>query len=136
MQSKLFNNNYRDAIVAVHRGTATIRQSGAKYSVSIRKVRNAIEDLEALNSKRVKNGMKALQENKNQRQVYRWASKYANANFVEPCTMFEKKEALLHDATGSSIKTLWDEYGVSKTAHNCNQKKLCGILGYQNMRQL
>mmetsp|Transcript_30584 Transcript_30584/g.37221 ORF Transcript_30584/g.37221 Transcript_30584/m.37221 type:complete len:156 (+) Transcript_30584:42-509(+) len=65
-------HNFRDAIIAVKTGKATIEEAASTYKSSLCKLKDS---LEILKDYETKNGV--LVQNENRHQLQRWASKYA-----------------------------------------------------------
>ena len=106
----------RDAIVACHLGVISEREAPQSYSVPTRALRNALMDLDAINTVRVFSGQQELVENDDRHQVYRWASNYAKATMHEERRNAKQEihDALLADVQGGmKVVDILEEYGLS-----------------------
>eukprot|EP00957_Ditylum_brightwellii_P033593 2546091-Ditylum_brightwellii.AAC.1 len=94
----------RDAIVDVYNGTCSEREASTQYDLNSRLIRTAIEALLECQSDRVMNERCMLTESSTSNQIYRWASKYANAAMTkQPYTHEELKKAAFCHITAASF---------------------------------
>jgi hypothetical protein len=129
--------DFRDAIVACHLGVLSEREAPQSYSVPTRALRNALMDLDAINTLRVGSAQQKLVENNDRHQVYRWASKYAQASMPEQDrnTKHELKEALLSDVKGlMKVVDILEEFGLSKTAYRRRVQRFLTELDITTMK--
>eukprot|EP00592_Proboscia_alata_P000646 CAMPEP_0194375644 /NCGR_PEP_ID=MMETSP0174-20130528/24193_1 /TAXON_ID=216777 /ORGANISM="Proboscia alata, Strain PI-D3" /LENGTH=500 /DNA_ID=CAMNT_0039155995 /DNA_START=279 /DNA_END=1781 /DNA_ORIENTATION=- len=124
-------DDFRDAIIATHLGKLNVKNSMQIYRVSPRHVRTALKGLSDINILRNNCGQLSLQENTERKQVFRWATKYANAKAVDGLmfTNWELKYLMKGVLTNEfSTKYGMEEYGVSRGSYYRYVKKLLSIL--------
>ena len=109
------------------------------FRVPIRKVRNALDDLEKVNLERFKNGLPKILQDDHYHQCFCWATAYAGATSVKLSLLKEKQDTLLANATNKhflNLKHTLQEKGVSTSAHFRHQKMLVKQMNFENMKAI
>jgi hypothetical protein len=133
-------DDFRDAIVAVHLEQVPLANVPAKFSVPTRQVRLAILDLDAINAIRIGSKQDALIEDGYQRQVFRWATKYAKARMPTDGsnhTEWELHKCILCDIKGQmKLKDAMEEFGISKATYKKYTDKVVDLLGFKSLKEV
>mmetsp|Transcript_30210 Transcript_30210/g.34421 ORF Transcript_30210/g.34421 Transcript_30210/m.34421 type:complete len:185 (-) Transcript_30210:872-1426(-) len=138
-QTKFCRDSYCDAIVHCYVKSCNINTAAAFHRVPARKLRNALMDLNDVNSEKNKHASLPLKEDQHYHQCFCWATKYTGASGINTATVVEKQEALLCDATQAhlvNMKHTLLEKGVSGPAHFRYQKKLAAVMCKKNMKKI
>jgi hypothetical protein len=80
LQNAYRPNDLRNAIVDCHLNDLSIRDAPAKYRVPSRVLRQSLNDLATICAIRIASGQIGLIEDDEQKQVYRWATKFTRAS--------------------------------------------------------
>ena len=110
---------FRDAIIDCYLKKATVRNVPHLYDVPKRQVMNALDQLSNINSICKQFGQSPLLKTSDHMQIFCWASKYAKANISDGSTDYKKCHSLLLDAQGMKLYDIYEEYGVTPSAHKC-----------------
>jgi hypothetical protein len=133
-------DDFRDAIVAVHLQQVLLVNVPAKFSVSTRQVRLAILDLDAINAIRMGSKQAALIQDSYQRQVFRWATKYAKARMPTDGsnhTEWELYKCILSDIKGQmKLKDAMEEFGITKATYKKYTDKVVDLLGFKSLKEV
>jgi hypothetical protein len=132
-------DDLRDALVACHSKEVSVRAAPNVYKVSSRQLRDALADLEAIGQIRMDSNQPPLMETENQKQVYRWATKYTKAccPHGSAFTAWELQQALLADIT-KTMKRIdaLAEYGISNVRYFAYMQKLLKSLDTETAKEL
>ena len=131
--------HFRDAIVQCYIGKLKLHECHKKYHIHSRKVRLAIEEIQAINNVRLASQQLQLQENSDRKQVYRWATKYTGAKVIdsksytiyELCQLF--KEVLNGETT---LRDAMEEYGIPKSSYYRYLKEILDFLKISTAKQV
>ena len=130
--------DFRNAIVALSLGVVSEREAPHAFNIPRRSLIKALLDLSEVNAVRVLSEQHALIENDKRNQVYRWASKYANADMLEidRMTKHEGITSLLADVKGElKLSYIIEEYGAKKSSHFRKLQKILKIVGINSIKQ-
>jgi hypothetical protein len=116
-----------------------IRDAPAKYRVPSRVLRQPLNNLATICAIRIALGQIGLIEDDEQKQVYRWATKFTRASSKngDLYTTCEIRAALRADITGSMTLTeAVEECGIPKLRHHKYIKMLLKSLGAPSAKKL
>ena len=117
---KVLPDDLRDSNLACHYGNISLKQVPVKYNLPSRSVREALDDLNAVNELIKWSDQKPLIQNAKRKQATKWASKYAKyeSKDRELYTEFELKISLLRYQLVISKWNLDSEYNVTMATND------------------
>ena len=116
-----------------------IRDAPAKYRVPSRVLRQPLNNLATICAIQIALGQISLIEDDEQKQVYRWATKFTRASSKngDLYSTWEIRAALRANITGSMTLTeAMEEYGIPKSRHYKYMKMLLKSLGAPSAKKL
>ena len=132
------SEDFRDAIVACSLGVVSEKEAPLAFNIPRRSLMKGLLDLSEVNAVRILSEQHSLIENDKRHQVYRWASKYANADMLENdrMTKHEGITSLLADVKGElKLSYIIEEYGAKKSSHFRKLQKVLKKLGIKSIKQ-
>ena len=110
LKKKVNKNFLRDAIIDVFFDKVNPRVASTKYGVTARSVRDAFSSLDEEHARWKDADLNQLKEDENHKQVYRWASTYANTSIPlgQNFTPWERKEEVFMDLTSTMTKKIYN----------------------------
>ena len=131
--------HFRDAIVQCYIGKLKLHECQKKYHIHSRKVRLAIEEIQAINNVRLASQQLQLQENSDRKQVYRWATKYTGAKVIESksYTIYEMRQLFKEVLNGeTTLRDAMEEYGIPKSSYYRYLKEILDLLKISTAKQV
>ena len=131
--------NFRDAILASVKGKLDPKDAPKRFDVPSRSLRTAIKQLELINKIREESEQKPLSDERDRRQIFRWANKYTNAKAKEreAYTQFELTECIFNIVTSKmKNKAAFEEYGIAKSTFTRYITKVCAKLNASTLKDL
>ena len=106
-----------------------------KHHVHTRKIRLAIEEIQAINNAQLTPHQLPLQENSDCKQVYRWATKYIGAKVIDSnnYNIYKLRQLFKKVLTGEKkLSDAMEEYDIPKSSYYRYLKEILNLLKISN----